>query len=159
MNPELIKSRIRNFAKPTRFNVTGFGLPDDLRIVCKAASLPAETIGTIEVPYQGRKIKIAGDRTYEPWTITIMNSIDFDVHQAILDWNASINGPVTNLGGEPLTYKREGIVEQLDEQDNVVKTYTFVGAWPSNIGAIELSFESNDAIEEFTVTLEYDLHV
>lgn len=159
MNPEIFKNSFRNLAKPSRFQVTGFDLPESSRFMIKAASVPAETIGTIDVPYQGRKIKMAGDRTYAPWTITVMNASSFDLHSAFLDWMASINDPVTNLGADPAVYKRSGQFDQLNEQDQILKTFDFIGAYPEEVSNIETNWDSTDAYQEFTVTLAYDYHI
>ena len=159
MNPNNFKGYFKNFAKPTRFEVEGFGMPEGLRFAVKAASIPGTNVGTIEVPYQGRKLKYAGDRTYQPWTITVINGIDYDIHNEFLKWQALLNDPVSNLGVDPIAYKRDGKVIQLDEGENSIKEFEFYGAFPQEVSPIELSWENNDAVEEFTVTLEYDLHV
>jgi len=159
MNVEQFKGSFNNLAKPSLFEVSGFNLPNTARFMVKAASIPAVQVGTIEVPYQSRKIKIAGDRTYQPWTITVINSTEFDLHDAFNLWMDSINDPVGNFGVDPAAYKRDGEFAQLDTNDNVIKVYNFVGAFPQEVSSIETNWETTDAYQEFTVTLEYDYHL
>ena len=123
--------------------------------LCKASSLPGSTIGAVEVPYRGRILKIAGDRTFEPWSITIINDTGFEVRNAFEAWSNGINGHNSNTGlSNPTHYQADAIIEQLDKEGNVTKTYDFRGLWPSNIGAIDVSYETADTIQEFTVELQ-----
>lgn len=157
MNVEDFKSSFTSLARPTLFRVSGFGMPENLDFMCKAAQLPSTTLGMIEVPYQGRKIKVAGDRTYEDWTITIFNNADWVLKDAFEDWVKSINDPVENTGsGAHVDYKRDGKVDQLDMNGEVIASYNIVGAFPTNIAAIELAFDTNDTVEEMTITLAMD---
>lgn len=126
----------------------------------KAASIPSSVIGTIEVPYRGRKLKVAGDRSFEPWTITVINDTGMELRKAFEDWMNLINRHTSNTSNLPsgaLTYYKNVIVKQLARasSNTPVQTYTFVDAYPTNIGAIELNYETNDAVEEFTVELNY----
>lgn len=126
----------------------------------KAASLPALNSGTIEVPYMGRKVKLAGDPTYEEWTVTVINDNDFLIRDSIIAWYRAIHPVVDNTtqfaSTSPALYKSQALVRQLDLNDNVVKTVNFDGIFPSAVSSIELSWESTDVIEEFTVTFQYD---
>ncbi|AGR47706.1 tail tube protein [Sinorhizobium phage phiM7] len=126
----------------------------------KAASLPALTAGTIEIPYMGRKIKLPGDPTYEEWVVTIFNDNDFAIRDSLIGWYKAIHPTVSNTntfgGTSPALYKSQALVRQLDLLDNVVKTVTFDGIFPSAVSSIELGSEMNDQIEEFTVTFQYD---
>jgi len=126
----------------------------------KAASLPALTAGTIEVPYMGRKIKLPGDPTYEEWTVTVINDNDFAIRDSIIAWYRAIHPVVDNsntfAGTAPSLFKSQALVRQLDLYDNVVKTVNFDGIFPSAVSSIELSWETTDTIEEFTVTFQYD---
>lgn len=160
MNIETFKSAFESLAKPTHFKVYGFGAGRELEFLCKAASLPATTIGVIEVPYMGRKIKYPGDRTYAEWTITIMNDSSFTTRNYFEDWASRINNPVTNIGiGDPATIKEDGYIDQLDANGNVLATYQMIGAWPMEVGSIETGWESTDTVEEYTVNLAYDYFV
>lgn len=130
-----------------------------LPFLCKASSLPASTIGTIEVPYMGRKIKQPGDRTYADWTVTIINDEDFLIRNAMEQWINTINSPRGNRavrGSAPSNYKSRAQVFQLDRQGRTLREITLDGIFPTEIAAIDLNWESTDTIQEFTVTFAYD---
>ena len=122
----------------------------------KAAALPGQSIPEIEVPFRGRIMHIAGDRTFEPWTTTVINDADFMVRNAIERWMNAINDLVTNTGLSNVSdYQADLTVEQLDRDDTVLKSYILRNCMPQGTGAIELSYETANAIEEFTVTWRY----
>lgn len=133
--------------------------------IVKAAQIPASTVGVIEVPFRGRMLKIAGDRTFEPWTITIHNDTGFRLRSWFEKWmeciqlydeNATLIDYGTGVTGNPsyLSYMKDMQVTQLDRRGNAVRSYKFYDCWPSNVSSIDLDFGSNDAIEEFTVELQ-----
>ena len=123
--------------------------------MCKAAQLPASIMGIIEIPFRGRQLKIAGDRTFETWTPTILNDTDFSVRNAMERWMNGINAHSANTGlVAPADYSADLIVEQLDRDEAVLKKYNFRGCFPTNVSAIDLAYETNDAIEEFTVEFQ-----
>ncbi len=123
--------------------------------LCKAAQLPASVVGNIAVPFRGRNINIAGDRTFEPWTITIINDTDFAVRNAMERWMNAINEHRNNKGLQnPSEYQTDMSVQQMDRQENVIKEVQLFGCFPTNVSAIDLAYDSNDAIEEFTVELQ-----
>ena len=130
-----------------------------LPFMAKAAQIPASTIGTIEVPYFGRKIKIAGDRTFAEWTVTIVNDEDFLIRNSMEEWMQSINSHLGNVrkfgAASPLLYKQNAQVVQYSKTGLPVRQYTFNGMWPIEVSTIDLAWESTDAIEEFTVTFQY----
>lgn len=132
----------------------------DLKVpfMAKAASLPASTLGMIPVPYFGRKIKIAGDRTFDPWTVTIINDEDFLIRNAMETWMSAINTHQGNLTSfaSPLQYKAQAQVTQFGKSGNILRTYNFNGLFPVNVSPVDLAWEQVDAIEEFQVTFEYD---
>ena len=161
---------INEGARPTLFDVQ-FTLPPDVanngvtdlapqevQFRCKAAQLPASTVGLIEVPYFGRKIKVAGDRTFADWTITIINDESFSIRTKLQGWSNSINQHVSNT--RPANnYKTNINVTQYSKANTEAQglvTYTLYNCWPSEIAAIDLSWETNDTIEEYTVTWQYD---
>lgn len=124
--------------------------------MCEAASIPGSQIGEILHPWRGRQIPIAGDRTFEPWEITVTNDTNFDVHDAFVNWMNGINGLESNLGfTRPADYEADCSVQQLDRDGSVLKTYQMLCTWPTTIGQIELSNESTDTIEKFPVTFRY----
>tara|TARA_R100000234_G_scaffold113778_1_gene88451 strand:+ start:10565 stop:11092 length:528 start_codon:yes stop_codon:yes gene_type:complete len=122
----------------------------------KGAGLPASTVNVIEIPFRGRQLKIAGDRTFESWTITVLNDVDMKVRNSFETWMNGINEHANNTGlSNPVDYQADLIVEQLDKDGNVTKKYDLRGAFPVNISQIDLSYDSGDTIEEFTVELQY----
>jgi|TARA_R110000772_G_scaffold221096_1_gene331500 hypothetical protein len=126
------------------------------QFMCKAAQLPGSTVGQIDVPYRGRQLKIAGDRTYENWSVTIINDTGFEVRDAMERWQNGINTHVSNSGlTNPSDYQTDLSVDQLDKAGNVIKTYTFRSAWPVSVSSIEVGNDSADTIEEFTVEFAY----
>ena len=123
--------------------------------MCKAAQLPSSVMGIIEVPFRGRQLKIAGDRTFETWSPTILNDTDFNVRNAMERWMNGINAHSANTGlVAPADYSADLVVEQLDRDETVLKRYNFRGCFPTSIGAIDLDFGTNDTIEEFTVEFQ-----
>jgi len=122
----------------------------------KGAGLPASVIAPIEVPYRGRKLKVAGDRTFEPWTITVINDEGFVIRNAFERWMNSINEHINNVGLiNPNDYQTDMTVQQLGKDDSVLKTIDLKGVFPTNLSQIELNYETNDQIEEYTVELQY----
>lgn len=129
-------------------------------LTVKATTLPASTVGVVEVPFRGRMLKIAGDRTFEPWSFTVQNDTYHSLRNAFLQWMDAIQvheenatrigwGDATNTNY--LNYMANMRVSQLDRRGNVIQTYLMADCWPSNVSAIDVDFGSNDAIEEFTV--------
>ena len=123
--------------------------------MCKAAQLPSSVMAEIVVPFRGRELKIAGDRTFEPWTITVINDTDFNVRDAMERWMNGINGHTTNEGlVNPTDYQADLIIEQLDKNGDTLKTYNFRGTFPTNVSAIDVSYDNTNVIEEFTVDFQ-----
>ena len=119
-------------------------------------ALGGMTIEPIEVPFRGRVLKVPGDRTFEPWELTIINDTDFALRDAFEKWNHLINSMEGNTGTVSLQeLQQTWTVTQLGKDGEELKKYEIVGCWPSTLGAIELNYESTGAIEEFPVTLEY----
>lgn len=124
--------------------------------LCEAAQLPGSTMGTIVVPFRGRQLKVAGDRTFGPWSITVINDTDFSVRNSMERWMNGINAHSANTGlSSPITYEADLFIEQLDRSGESIKKYTFRGAFPTEVSPIEVAYSSNDEIERFTVTFEY----
>lgn len=126
----------------------------------KAAQIPASTLGMIEVPYFGRKIKIAGDRTFAEWTVTVINDEDFLIRNAMEQWMHSINSHAGNIrefgSASPLLYKSNAQITQFSKTGVPIREYTFNGMFPTEVSTIEMAWETTDTIEEFTVTFQYD---
>ena len=123
--------------------------------MCRAASLPESNINPIEVPYRGRQLKIAGDRTFPEWSITLLNDTDFIAKNGFERWMNGINEHQNNVGLTPSEYQVNAEVIQLGRDGSELKKYDMVGMWPSNISQIELAYDNNDIIEEFTIILQY----
>ena len=151
-------------ARANQFRVT-FNTPGaiatglDVRkasFLIKAAALPGQTIAEIAVPFRGRNLYIAGDREFETWETTVINDTDFNIRNAMERWLNAINDTVTNTGlSNVADYTADLTVEQLDRDDTVLKSYIPRNCMPQGTGAIELSYETANAIEEFTVTWRY----
>ena len=125
------------------------------RFLVKAASLPASNIAPIDINFRGRILKIAGDRTFDTWTITVMNDVDFAIRNAFELWMNQINKLSDNTGTtNPAEYQPDAYVHQLDRDGSTLRTYKFHDVFPTNISAQDLSYETTDTIEEFTVELQ-----
>lgn len=143
------------FKATVNFPVYAEGDVELTSFLCKAAQLPASEMGAVSVPFRGRQLKIAGDRTFQTWTATILNDTDFSIRNAMERWMNGINAHSANTGlTNPVDYQADLIVEQLDKDESILKTYNFRGCFPTNIGAIDLSYETVDQIEEFTVEFQ-----
>ena len=145
---------------------TGGQLPEKFVMLCKAANLPASNIANIDVPFRGRIFKVAGDRTYDTWSITVINDNDFIIRTFMENWMQHI-GQYKDASGvtNPNDYMASATVTQLSRIASTMtassatgivdaKQYTFQDIFPTNISAIDLSFDSSDAIEEFTVEFQ-----
>lgn len=155
-------------ARPTLFKVIMSPPPGVLEIsgqlsrlefVARATQIPSSDIGLIQIPYFGRKYKVAGDRTFSPWSVDIMNDEDFAVRDAMERWNYAINsyeGNKTLSGTSPLDYKGVAEVIQYSKEGDIVRVYSFQGIYPESVSAIGLDWNANDTIEEFSVTFQYD---
>ena len=122
----------------------------------KATSLPGQTISEIEVQFRGRQLYVAGDRTVEAWTTTFINDTDFMVRNAMERWMSGINDLETGVGLNAVSdYTAQLRVEQLDRDDNILKSYVLKNCWPTAITPIELSYDTVSDIETFDVTWRY----
>lgn len=150
-------------------NISGEGYDKEkFTFLCKSAALPASNIAPIDVPFRGRILKVAGDRTFDTWTITVINDEDFSYRKVFESWMQSI-GQYSDHSGltEPNSYMTNATVRQLGRgevnpesgqgsggQANILAQYEFVDIFPTNISQIDLSYETSDTIEEFTVEFQ-----
>ena len=162
-------------ARPNLFEVELTTLPDGVegwdadtfQFLCKATNLPAQNIANIDIPFRGRIFKVAGDRTFDVWTVTIINDEDFRLRNAMEEWMDLISKLSNNLGAtDPSAYMTNARVYQLGrgavasskdqngDRNAVLKEYEFIDIFPTNVSAIDLSYDSSDAIEEFTVDFQ-----
>ena len=151
-------------------SVDKFGDVDtDMRFMIKAAEIPASNLGNIPIPFRGRVLPVAGDRTFDPWTVTVINDTSFNIRDAMEQWSNSINdlqfdGGITN----PANYQTDAFVTQLGRvndnkgtlstgTDNMqqIRQYKFFGIYPSVVSSIPLDYGATDSIEEFQVTFNY----
>lgn len=169
--PNLFEVHIPSFpvaANSAGANWTG-EVQEDFRFLCKAAALPASNNGVVDVPFRGRILKVAGDRTFDTWTVTIINDEDFLIRSQFEYWMNAINKLTNNSGAtNPASYMVDAHVSQLGRGQNkeatqnnpttanqtALRTYTFKDIFPTNISQIDLSYDTGDTIEEFTVEFQ-----
>lgn len=125
------------------------------RFMCQAAQMPGSDIGVIPIFYFGRQMKVAGDRTFAEWTVTIINDEDFLIRNAMEEWSNQINRLQRNVR-EIARYKSVAQVTQFSKGGDKLRTYEFNGIFPSNISPIEMDWSTTDQIELFQVTFQYD---
>ena len=129
---------------------------EDLAFLCTTAQIPAMNVGLVNVPFRGRQIKIAGDRTFADWSITVLNDTNFKLRNAFERWQNGINNMTDNEGlSNPVDYQVDAFIDQLDRNGNTLKSYTLRGAFPTEVAAIDLNFGTNDEVETFGVTFQY----
>ena len=125
------------------------------RFLVKAAALPASNITPVEVNFRGRILKIAGERTFDTWTVTVINDLDFGIRSAFEKWMNLINKMEDATGTvNPADYQPDAYVHQLDREGSTLRTYKFHDVFPTKISQIDLSYETTDTIEEVTVELQ-----
>jgi hypothetical protein len=155
-------------ARPSLFNVRlstpqGIGIDtastQKFEFVCRTAELPASTIGQFEIPYFGRKIKLAGDREFGAWQVNVMNDEDFSVRALFEKWSNAMNRLVSNVRDPNVSsenYKSDLSVIQYSKDGSVIRSYNIIGAFPTEIGGIALDWDTTNNIETFPVSFSYD---
>ena len=124
------------------------------RFLVKAANLPASNIAPIDVPFRGRILKVAGDRTFDTWTITVINDTDFSIRSAFENWMNKMNRVSDNTGlTNPADYQSDAYVYQLDRNGGTLRQYHFYDIFPTAIGAITLDYNTPN-IQEFPVEFQ-----
>lgn len=139
------------------------GQETPFKTLAKASSIPSSTIGLIDIPYTaGRRLKVAGDRTFADWTVTLMSDSGFALRKALEDYQNTIvflNGESDGVGNRGIGNRATLTVKQLaDDGKTILRTYTLKNAFPVDISTIDLSYDTRDAIEEFTVTWSYEFY-
>jgi hypothetical protein len=122
----------------------------------RAAGIPASTVGSFEVPYFGRNIKYAGDRTFDDWSVTVINDEDFIVRNGFEAWMNAINTHDSNVRALPQDYKSNAVITQYGKDGDAIRSYVFEGMYPVSVDQIDMDWSNVDAIEEFGVTFAYD---
>ena len=142
--------------RANRFRVFLPRAGNKIEFLCKAAQIPPATIGTVPVNFRGHILKLTGDRTFEPWSVTIINDVEFSARTALEGWQEEIQSMDSGEGSTSTDYLlSRAFVEQLNKDDSVLARYEFFNMFPTSIGAIDLSYENVDALEEFTVDFEF----
>ena len=151
-------------ARANQFKVTmpfpGFaqvgGEIEDLAFLCRSTSLPGMSVPSFSVPFRGRAIKIAGDRTIEDWAVTCYNDTDFKLRNAFERWSNGINNATDGEGlTNPADYQVDAFIDQLDRNGSTIKSYTLRGLFPTEVAQVDLAYDQNDAITDTVVTLAY----
>ena len=166
MNIEEFKARLgAGGARPNQFRVKlAFpsyvtGVDPSYSLLVTGAALPASNVNPAIIQYRGREIKLAGERIFDPWTITVVNDSDFSLRAPFEQWMNGMNDRESNeaITLEPSSYQGDVVVEHLDRNDNVLDngTYTLRNAFPIQMSEIALNYAQNDIFEEFTVTWQY----
>ena len=148
---------------PDGIGISESSVSDKVPFLVKAAEIPASNLGNIPVPYRGRVLPIAGDRTFDPWTVTVINDTDFLIRDAMEKWSNSINDIQTAQGSiNPEVYQTSARVFQKSREGNGpsdterdLRIYKFEGIYPNVVSSIPLDFGATDQIEEFQVTFNY----
>ena len=135
------------------------GVTENIVFKARATSLPGDSVNSINVNYFGREIKVAGTRTFPDWSITVINDEDFLIRNTFERWMSSINSHVNNLRSPAMAvsaeYQTNAVVRQYAKTGEIIKTYNFVGIFPTDVAAIDLDWASGDQIEEFGITFAY----
>lgn len=153
--PALFEVRL---TPPNSINVAAESV-QKFTFMCQAAQLPAASVSQIEVPYFGRRIKVAGERSFDNWQVSVMNDEDFKVRSLFEYWSNALNSLESNLRQNNLTdesYKADLEVIQYSKDSEVLRSYSIVGAFPTDISSIDLSWETTGSVETFTVAFAYD---
>ena len=151
-------------ARANQFEVTmggagASGLTGKFHFLCRSAQIPALNIGEISVPYRGRQIFLAGDRTYDAWAVTIFNDRNYSVRAFLEKWMddmSDIGGTTQSNTISSASYYATATIKQLDRNDAPIRSYKLEGVWPTALDAIDLSFDANDAIEEFGCSFRFN---
>lgn len=155
-NIEIFKNRFKNLARMNRFKVSGFGFGDNISFFAKGANLPAAVVPAMDVNYQGRIIKLDGDRTYEPFELTVYGDENMAIRKQFERMSEAYNDPIQNAG---TMIKVDGFITLLNRDDSISTRYQFFGSLITNVASVALDWGTNDSPLEFTVTIDYDYHL
>ncbi|WJZ28067.1 tail tube [Serratia phage 92A1] len=147
-----------DFARPNLFEVEIPYMGKNFSFKCKAAAMPAGIVEKIPVGYMNRKITVAGDRTFDDWTVTIYNDDAHNTRQEIANWQAIAHGQGNEItGGTPAQYKKTATIRQFARDGKTItKEVNIFGLWPSNVGEVQLDWDSNNEVQTFEATFAYD---
>lgn len=165
-----LQSALGGGSRPNLFSVqitfpsaiTSSNLSDTENYLCKAAAIPAMTIGSIEVPFRGRSIKVPGDRSFAEWSPTFISDAGFSIRKKMESWvdwiksadfsAATLRNPNSLKGDD---YYGTVTVKQLNEDAGVMRVYRLALAFPTDVSSMDLSYDTTDALQEFTATFQY----
>ena len=149
-------SNFRGGVRPNLFRVDIQGAPEsfnDFHFFCKGAPIPASTLTAIPVPFRGRQLQVPGDRTFEEWTVTVLNDVNWQHRSAFENWSNRINAHGANISDfDDLSFYGNALVLHLDRQGTVLRRYILEDIFPTTIAAIDLTSDANDTVEEYTVS-------
>ena len=155
-------------ARANQFEVVITGGPaalltasQDFKFLCRSTTVPALTMGEITVPYRGRQIFVAGDRTFDTWTVGVFSDRDMYMRGAFEQWQAAlgdIGGSTSrsSMGDSPSAYYGTALIKQKDRNDRTLRSYQLFDVWPTSVDAMEFNYETNDALMEFSVTFRFN---
>ena len=145
-------------ARANQFEVSFTALGNQFIFLWRSAQIPALTIGEVTVPFRGRFVYVPGDRTYDPWTVTVMNDRSYAIRSTLEAWMNDLQDIGSSTGSSAIgqAVYRQVDVTQMDRNDNRIRTYTLYDAWPTALDAIDLAFDTNDAVEEFGATFRFN---
>jgi len=165
---EFRANMIGDGARPNLFQVSlnfptvatnGIASSQKASFMAKTAQLPGSTLGTVTTHYFGRELKFVGNRTFTDWTVNIINDEDFSIRNSMESWMNAINSHASNVRNagakSPAGYTVDAQVTQYGKTGDTLKVYNFVGMFPVDMAPIDLSWDSNDSIEEYSVTFAY----
>ena len=155
--------------RPNLFRVNGPIGPSSTdpsgSFLVRTASLPATNLSTILVPFRGRQIKLPGNRTFDDWTLTVISDGEFNLRTKFEKWMEAINSTIGNIAEQPHDLTQGNVlttglfptwsVDQLDRQNNAIKTYSFFHCFPTAIGDMALDADASDTLSEFAITMSY----
>ena len=129
---------------------------ENIEFMCKTAAIPGSNLPVVEVPFRGHRLKIAGDRTFEDWTITVINDVNFTARTAVEQWMESIQELDSGVGATDLEYLvSRATISQLNRDDSIIATYELYNMYPQTLAQIDLSYDTADEIQTFDVTFSY----
>ena len=168
--PNLFEASINSFptAIPEAWDNSSEAEGGAFKFLCKSTALPASNLGSIEIPFRGRTLKVAGDRTFDDWTVTIINDEDFRLRTAFERWS-NVMSQLDDATGvtNPTSYMTDAFIQQLGRgpevgaatnnggNSSILRSYKFFDVFPVTVGEIALSYDTTDALEEFDVTFRY----
>ena len=149
-------------ARANQFEITiaaaAFAADQKFTFLCRSAQIPGMTVGEVPVPYRGRQIFVAGDRTYDAWTVTVFSDTAWDLRKSFEAWSDFIakGNEMVTAALNPTQYYAIATVEQLDRAGDSKATYKLIDVWPTTVDPIDLAYDTNDAVMEFSVTLRFN---